>query len=60
MCMKKYYESGGVCVGCHHSCASCVSATACGACEGIYGRYQVTTGVGYCLCAQGYYDDGTN
>lgn len=59
--MTKYYESNvTTCNSCHYSCASCINGTDCKTCSAIYNRYQVVTGVGYCLCAQYYYSNGSN
>ena len=56
-CMDGYYENNtAVCVGCHHSCATCTTSTFCVTCNSTLGRNPDQSS-SLCSCEAGTYDN---
>ena len=63
ICPNGYYDLSGsgnyTCQTCDYSCQSCSSATQCTSCDSAAHRISNSSST-LCLCASGYYDDGSN
>lgn len=60
VCQQNYREVGvPVCEGCHYSCLTCENSlqSSCLTCSEVNLRRYVG---GYCMCAEGFYDNGSD
>jgi proprotein convertase subtilisin/kexin type 5 len=60
-CPQYFYDNNSTvaCVACNYTCSTCLKGTACHTCNAS--NFRIFDSINqYCVCMQGYYDDGSN
>jgi len=60
-CNAQYYDNGVAanCIACDYTCKTCLNSSACDTCN-TASKYRIaSTSTTFCVCAVGYYDQGS-